>query len=93
MNVTPKTVARQIVVARAEAARKPVFTSETGVTRVVRGRMGAAEYDFDNCPTLSRYGQHIMDEVEADLPGDRSVGFCVCRKWIDTGTWDERNAE
>jgi hypothetical protein len=97
MNVTPNTLVSQVAAARAArvvpfGGDRLAFTSQTGVTRVVRGAFGAVEYDFDNCPDLRKYGEHVLSDVEADLPGDRSVGFCVCRKYIDTGTWDERNA-
>jgi hypothetical protein len=91
MNVTPKTVARQIVVARAEAARKPVFRSQTGVTRYSRPERGSVEA-IAQCADVRKYGEHVLTYVEADLPGDRSVGTCICGKYIDTGTFDERNA-
>jgi len=44
-----------------------------------------------SCPSVKRYGEHVMDTVEADLPGDRSIGYCECGWFMDTGTWDERN--
>jgi hypothetical protein len=44
------------------------------------------------CQDVLRYGEHVLSIVEADLPGDRSVGHCHCGVYVDTGTWDERNA-
>lgn len=46
----------------------------------------------EDCAVLARYGSHGLAEVEADLPGDRSIGYCWCGAYVDTGTWDERNA-
>ena len=36
--------------------------------------------------------EHVMTHIYADLPGDRTVGSCYCGEYMDTGTWDERNA-
>jgi hypothetical protein len=96
MSVTPKTMARQITVARevrAERVRvarvaprtRLAYSTSSGQSRTAR------ETDEATCEDFQRYGEHVMDEVEADLPGDRSVGFCRCGKYIDTGTFDERN--
>lgn len=63
-----------------------VFTSETGVIR--KDDVNHPEYV---CPAMRAYGMHCIDTVMADLPGDRTVGYCECGEYIDTGTWDERN--
>lgn len=94
---TPKTMARQMTLVRQERENRPVqvqtrlaFTSETGKPAHVRVQE-RREYDYSNCADLAKYGEHVLDYVEADLPGDRSVGYCSCGKYIDTGTFDERN--
>lgn len=79
MNVTPKTHAVQV---RNAAARKAAVVKDerrlafTSETGVVR--------------TVKPH-EHVMDVVEADLAGDRSIGYCHCGEYMDTGTWDERN--
>ena len=83
MNATPKTMAQQVRKAAARKVavtrdpRRLAFTSETGVVRPVHA---------------GPQHEHCMDVVLADLPGDRSVGYCDCGEYMDTGTFDERNA-
>lgn len=80
MSVTPKTHATLV---RKAAARKVAVTPDarrlayTSETGVTR---------------TVREHEHEMSTVEADLPGDRSIGHCHCGEYMDTGTWDERNA-
>jgi hypothetical protein len=96
MNITPATAARQIAVARE--ARETAFHGDrlaysTRTGDAVRPvTLDMIEAHRANCPDLAKYGEHVLDYVEADLPGDRSVGYCSCGQYIDTGTWDERNA-
>lgn len=82
MNVSPATAARQIKVARAARAHlggnRLAYSTHTGERPLVPAREIAHE--------------HVMTEVYADLPGDRTVGSCFCGEPMDTGTWDERNA-
>jgi hypothetical protein len=79
MNVTPKTHAQQV---RKAAERKVAVTPDvrrlafTSETGVVR---------------KERVHEHTMETIMADLPGDRTVGYCSCGEYMDTGTWDERN--
>ena len=91
---TPKTMARQITLSRQERENRPVvvqtrlaWTSSTGDKSMQERR----EYDYSKCADLAKYGEHVLDYVEADLPGDRSVGYCSCGQYIDTGSFDERN--
>jgi len=85
MNATPKTVARTISLRKAQRVTvKPVFTSETGVVRRV---FVPRE---EECAWVRSEGTHVLCNVEADLPGDRSVGTCDCGHYMDTGTFNER---
>lgn len=85
MNASPATVARTIKARKAQRVTvKPVFTSETGVER--RHFTPRVE----ECKWVRSEGTHVLCNVEADLPGDRSVGTCDCGEWIDTGTFNER---
>jgi hypothetical protein len=83
MNASPATFAAQV--AKARKANVPPFggdrrayTSETGMVRTE----WVTRYDHE----------HVMSEFVADLPGDRSIGYCECGEYLDTGTFDERNA-
>jgi hypothetical protein len=87
-------------VAREERARvqrvatktRLAYTSSTGdMPRVERKPQSFGER-VANCADLAKYGEHVLAHVEADLPGDRSVGSCTCGQYIDTGTFNERNA-
>ena len=84
MIATPATAVRQIATARVVNRVQPnrlAYSTTTGQVKVE-----------PVCAMVKRHGEHVLVNVEADLPGDRSVGTCSCGKWIDTGTWDERNA-
>lgn len=84
MNVTPATAARQTSIARRVnrvQANVLVYSTTTGQTSTVP----------TVCREVKRYGTHVLDQVIADLPGDRSVGYCTCGEYMDTGTFDERN--
>ena len=64
MTVTPKTAARQIVSARAERAHKPVFTSETGVVRVVPQNIMPNVWDDEDdphCFICKRHTDHFAE--------------------------------
>ena len=94
MNATPATLVRQIDTARRINRVSP----NRVVYRTVTGQMpsdlrtGQMLVQVKPCEDVKKYGEHVLTHVEADLPGDRSVGRCSCGEWIDTGTWDERNA-
>ena len=81
MAITPKTHAQQV---RKAAERK------SAVTRDVRRLAYTSETGVVRPVRECR--EHVMDEIMADLPGDRTIGWCRCGKYMDTGTWDERNA-
>ena len=98
--VTPKTMVRSMHVAQAQRAERArvarvaprlrlAYSTKTG--DAPRLSQEAYDYDYSKCRDLAKYGEHVLDYVEADLPGDRSVGYCSCGKYIDTGTFDERN--
>lgn len=80
MAITPKTHAQQV---RNAAARKSAVTKDvrrlafTSETGVVRPERKCHE--------------HIMTQVLADLAGDRTIGWCDCGHYMDTGTADERD--
>lgn len=86
MNVTPKTHAVQV---RNAAARKSAVTQDVRVLAYTSatGLPTGQERAQARCAAQG----HPMVEVEADLPGDRTIGYCACGGYIDTGTWDERN--
>lgn len=77
MNATPKTMAQQV--RKAEEVRN-------SVTKDVR-RLAYTSTTGD-APRVCR--EHTMHDILADLPGDRTVGYCYCGEYMDTGTWDER---
>jgi hypothetical protein len=76
-----KAAARKVAITRD--SRRVAFTSQTGVVRIPKGYRAVP---------VGESHEHIMVTVEADLPGDRSIGYCFCGEYMDTGTWDERNA-
>jgi hypothetical protein len=86
MNASPATVARTIKARKAERVHvKPVWTSQTGdAPRPV------SVPREEQCEWVRSEGQHVLCNVMADLPGDRSVGTCDCGEYIDTGTFNER---
>jgi hypothetical protein len=42
------------------------------------------------CPEIAAGREHGIYDSVADLPGDRSIGYCVCGEYVDTGTADDR---
>ena len=92
MNITPKTHAQQV---RRAAERKAEFTPY--ITRIayttssgderVQERLPSVSRE---CPEIAKGREHGIFESVADLPGDRSIGYCVCGEYVDTGTADDR---
>jgi hypothetical protein len=80
MNATPKTHAVQV--RRAAEAR----TAVTPDARRLAYTSNTGDQPRRACC------EHVMTHIYADLPGDRTVGSCYCGEYMDTGTWDERNA-
>lgn len=98
MTVTPRTAARQITVSRQQREERARVALVAPRTRLAYStstgdspRQETVQQRRVNCPELAQWGEHVMVDVEADLPGDRSVGYCSCGQYIDTGTFDERN--
>jgi len=91
MNATPSTLAR-IISTRPLPVARPVYTTSTGdAPRAPRpGVIRTHAEKVAACEWLRTEGTHVLCNVEADLPGDRSVGTCDCGQWIDTGTFNER---
>jgi len=89
MNASPATVARSIRHNREAAqavtqdVRTVTYTSNTG-------DLSWSERQAVKC---AKRGYHVIEvEGSSDLPGDRTVGWCLCGQYEDTGTFDERNA-
>lgn len=74
MNVTPKTAARQIVLARAERAAKPVYTSETGVVRPVRVEAAPIVEDDPHCFVCGRHTDHFAEHDDMVEAGTATYG-------------------
>lgn len=90
MTATPRDMARNIRTSHAAQAERERLAS-------VAPRVRLAYRSETGQPTMrdrieASCDHSVMATVEADLPGDRTVGWCACGKnYIDTGTWDERN--
>lgn len=88
MTASPATVARSIRRNREAAqavtqdVRPLAYSTKTG-DGTVREREAAK---------CAKRGFHVMEDILADLPGDRTIGYCACGEGMDTGTWNERNA-
>lgn len=93
MNATPATLVRQTRTARRinRVSGNVVYSTRSGQTSFVPRVEKTHAQRVAECAWLRTEGTHVLCNVEADLPGDRSVGTCDCGEYIDTGTWDERN--
>ncbi len=36
----------------------------------------------DVCPEVEEWGEHVMSEIEADLAGGVTIGYCVCGEYM-----------
>jgi hypothetical protein len=90
VNVTPKTVARQIVLARAERAAKPFFTSETGVVRVTPQNIEPNVWDVDDahCFVCSRHTDHFAEHDDLVEQGFAQYEQDGSVTWTEKG-WNE----
>ena len=88
MTATPKTHAVQV---RKAAEAKKAFTPR--VTRLAYSTStGDAPRTPEVCPEIAKGHEHGIFESVADLPGDRSIGYCICGAYVDTGVWSDDRA-
>lgn len=77
MNATPKTHAVQVRRAAEHRA---------AVVRDVRRLAFTSETGVTRTP---REHEHEFTTIEADLANDRTIGWCWCGKYMDSGTWEQ----